>query len=185
MSKLVAAGIKVLVQPSSQRIYSEVEFANAGAHITEDLSSACFIIGIKEVQEEFMLQNKTYFCFSHTFKRQPYNMPMLKQFISKQIRLVDYELVVDEKNDRLIAFGYHAGLAGTLDMLCGLGRYYHMRGYITPFFHAKPAYYFRNVDEIDAGLKAVTDEFSKLLHADLCPIVMAVLGNGRVASGVL
>jgi len=49
-------------------------------------------------------------------------MDMLKAFISNNIRLIDYELITDDNNNRLIAFGFHAGLAGALDYLNGLGR---------------------------------------------------------------
>jgi len=60
-----------------------------------------------------------------------------------------------------------------------------MNGYITPFFQCKPAYFFKNLEDIDQGLKKITSEFDNSIHTDICPIVIALLGNGRVAAGVL
>jgi len=47
--KLTSAGIRVLVQPSTNRCYSEDEFSDAGAIIQEDVSEASVIFGVKEV----------------------------------------------------------------------------------------------------------------------------------------
>lgn len=74
---LVAKGIRVLVQPSSTRCFTEDEFVDAGAVIQEDVSEASVIFGVKEVPIENLQPNKTYFFFSHTIKAQPYNMPLL------------------------------------------------------------------------------------------------------------
>ena len=67
------------------------------------------------------LQGKTYFFFSHTFKEQPYNRSLLKACLDKQITLIDWELLKKDKN-RLIGFGYYAGLVGAFETLRGFGR---------------------------------------------------------------
>lgn len=74
---IVAKGIRVLVQPSTNRCYTEDEFEEAGAIIQEDISEADVIFGVKEVPIENLMENKTYFMFSHTIKAQSYNMPLL------------------------------------------------------------------------------------------------------------
>ena len=61
-------GIKVLVQPSSNRCYTDDEFEEAGAVIQEDLSPAQVIFGVKEVPIANLMADKTYFFFSHTIK---------------------------------------------------------------------------------------------------------------------
>lgn len=48
-------------------------------------------------------------------------MPALDKIIKTKIRLIDYEKICDEKNNRLIAFGKYAGVAGAIDFLKGLG----------------------------------------------------------------
>jgi alpha-aminoadipic semialdehyde synthase len=51
--KLVSEdGIRVIVQSSSNRCYSDMEFKNAGAIISEDLQSAKVILGVKEISIE-------------------------------------------------------------------------------------------------------------------------------------
>lgn len=48
-------------------------------------------------------------------------MDTLDVMVEKNIRLIDYERIVDENNNRLIAFGFFAGVAGAIDFLHGLG----------------------------------------------------------------
>lgn len=52
MAVLTKNGIKVLVQPSSTRCFTEDEFEEAGALIQEDVSEASVIFGVKEVPME-------------------------------------------------------------------------------------------------------------------------------------
>lgn len=48
-------------------------------------------------------------------------MPALDAILAKKIRLIDYEKISDDKNNRLIAFGNYAGIAGAIDFIKGLG----------------------------------------------------------------
>ena len=59
--------------------------------------------------------------FPHVIKGQPHNMKVLDFIIDSNIRLIDYERIVDEDNNRLIAFGYFAGVAGAIDFMHGVG----------------------------------------------------------------
>jgi hypothetical protein len=43
------------------------------------------------------------------------------QVLEKRISLYDYELILGEHGERLVAFGQYAGLAGMIDLLRGLG----------------------------------------------------------------
>lgn len=93
VEQLVALGIKVLVQSSPNRCYSDEEFTEVGAVIQEDLSSADVIFGVKEVPIDELIPGKTYFFFSHTIKAQEYNMGLLDAMLEKRIRMVDYECI--------------------------------------------------------------------------------------------
>jgi alpha-aminoadipic semialdehyde synthase len=93
VAKLVEAGIRVLVQPSTTRCFTEEEFESAGAEITEDVSSAQLIIGVKEVPIDWLIANKTYMFFSHTIKAQDYNMGLLDRMLELNIRQIDYECI--------------------------------------------------------------------------------------------
>ena len=91
---LVASGsIRVLVQPSPSRCYTDEEFEEVGAEINEDLTPCDVIFGVKEVPIENLIEGKTYFFFSHTIKAQEYNMPLLDAMLAKNLRMIDYECI--------------------------------------------------------------------------------------------
>ena len=49
VSQLIKDGIKVIVQSSNNRCYSDEEFKAVGAEISDDLSPCKVIFGVKEV----------------------------------------------------------------------------------------------------------------------------------------
>ena len=53
----------VVVQPASHRIFSDEEYRRAGATISEDLSTADLILGVKQVDN--LIPEKSYMFFSH------------------------------------------------------------------------------------------------------------------------
>ena len=59
-----------------------------------------------------LIPDKTYAFFSHTIKAQEANMPLLDAMLEKRIRLIDYEMMKDEKGMRTVAFGKYAGMLG-------------------------------------------------------------------------
>ena len=63
---LVNNKVKVVVQPSNTRCFSNAEFIRAGATISESLEECDIIFGVKEVPIPNLIPNKTYFCFIHT-----------------------------------------------------------------------------------------------------------------------
>lgn len=48
-------------------------------------------------------------------------MAMLDACLDRNIRLIDYEKMCDESNQRVVAFGHHAGIAGMINILHGIG----------------------------------------------------------------
>ena len=91
--------MKVIVQPSDKRSYTDQEYEKAGAVVSNDLSSADLIFGIKQPTLPEFLDEKTYCFFSHTIKAQPENMSMLDACLKKNIRLIDYEKLCDESGN--------------------------------------------------------------------------------------
>lgn len=133
--KLVKNGVKVIVQPSNRRAYPMQNYLNAGAVIQEDISEASVIFGVKQVPVDQLIPDKTYCIFSHTIKAQESNMPLLDAILQKRIRLIDYEKLMDDKGNRVVAFGKMAGIAGTVNILHGLGLRLLALGHHTPFMH--------------------------------------------------
>ena len=62
------SNLKIIVQPSERRCFKNEDYLKAGAQITEDLSSANIIFGVKEVDISTLTKDKTYLFFSHTSK---------------------------------------------------------------------------------------------------------------------
>ena len=55
--------IRVLVQPSPRRVFADDEFAEVGAELTDDLSPANLILGVKQVPIKNLLPDRTYMFF--------------------------------------------------------------------------------------------------------------------------
>ena len=59
------------------------EYERVGAVIKEDISEASVILGVKTVPIDLLEPYKTYAFFSHTFKGQGANMPLLDAILEK------------------------------------------------------------------------------------------------------
>ncbi|EFA79152.1 aminoadipic semialdehyde synthase [Heterostelium album PN500] len=186
IEQLVKKGIRCIVQPSTLRNYSNGAYQNAGAIIQEDLRDCDVIIAVKEVPSEYLFPGKTYIFFSHTIKAQPYNMPMLDEINKKNIRLIDYERITDDKNRRLVRFGAFAGYAGMIDMLHALGDRLLAKGFSTPFLHVGYSYVYSRLENAMDAVRAIGEEISQVgLPDELTPFTFAFTSDGAVAQGAL
>lgn len=104
--------VEVVVQRSLIRTYPDAAYAEQGITLVDSLEDCDYIFGVKEVQIVDLIPNKTFFFFSHTFKKQPYNRALLNAVLDKKIHLVDYEVLKDKYNKRIIGFGRYAGIVG-------------------------------------------------------------------------
>ena len=114
-------GMDIVIQPSPNRCFSDEEYQNSGIHISEDLLDRDILIGVKEVPIKLLIPGMTYSFFSHTIKKQAYNRKLLQAIVQKNIRLIDYEVLTNEKGQRLIAFGKFAGMVGAHNGLMAYG----------------------------------------------------------------
>lgn len=160
--------IEVVVQSSPHRCFSDKEYAVAGIKVVESLSDCDIILGIKEVPVANLLPEKTYLFFSHTKKMQPYNQAMLRDIINKKITLIDYECLLHEDGQRIIGFGFFAGVVGAHNGMMGFG-------------NRTGLYKLPRVNS-SKNLQALVHEYFGL---KLPNIKIAVTGSGRVAHGVL
>ncbi|KAG0307666.1 hypothetical protein BGZ98_010135 [Dissophora globulifera] len=177
-------GIKVYVQPSTKRIFSDDKYRAAGAIVQEDLTPADVILGIKEVPVKDLIPGKTYVYFSHTHKGQTYNMPMLQDVLDKNIRLIDYELMANEQKQRLVLFGKHAGYAGMIDGVHGLGQRLLGLGYSSPFLHVGMAHNYKTLASANLSLQmlgnTIQDEGTP---KEFGPMTFVFTGGGNVSKG--
>lgn len=138
--------------------------------------------GVKEVPMANLKEDKTYFMFSHTIKAQGYNMPLLDTFLEKRCRILDFECIRDEFQQRLVAFGRYAGIAGAFDFIRGCGEFLLHKGYQTPLVFLGSAYMYEDYSAMQEALARIANNIQKGgLPPALSPMVFAVTGTGRVS----
>jgi len=103
---------KIIVESSNVRVFKDEEYSDLGIQVSNDISDADVMLGVKEVPIESLIPNKKYFFFSHTIKKQPYNRKLLNALLEKNIEFYDHETIVNAKGFRLIGFGRYAGIVG-------------------------------------------------------------------------
>jgi saccharopine dehydrogenase (NAD+, L-lysine forming) len=157
-----------VVEPSSIRCFADQEYEDLGIQLSDNLSDCDLLMGIKEVPIDFLIPEKAYVFFSHTIKKQAHNRKLLQTILEKNIRLMDYEVLKDEKGERTVAFGRWAGIVGAYN---GLWVY----GQKSGLYNLKRAYECFDMRELERELKKV----------QLPPIKIVVTGGGRVGKGVL
>lgn len=190
--EIVNWGHKLIVQSAKhpktseiKRAFADKEYKLAGAEISEDLSKAKVIFGLKEIHTTRLLPNKVYYTFSHTHKGQIKNRTMLKKLVEFDSTLVDYELITDEKDNREItAFTYNAGYAGMVDTLWTLGKRLKLFGIENAFDLVPQAVEGQDLLSVKNILKKV----GKIIERDgtpknIPPIVVCFLGKGKTAHG--
>ncbi len=160
--------IKIVVEPSPTRCYTDDEYKAEGIEVTEDLGQCDILMGVKEVPAEYLLPNKTYFFFSHTKKKQEYNRGMMQELIKKQIRLVDYECLTYSDEQRILGFGLYAGIVGAHNGFLTYGKK-------TGKYELPAAHKVKNYQELLTAYE----------HFKMPNVKIAITGSGKVAAGVL
>ncbi|MEL6250493.1 MAG: hypothetical protein AAFR87_00675 [Bacteroidota bacterium] len=164
-----------------KRRFKDQAFKEAGASIQEDLSDADFIFGLKEIEIDQLLEEKTYFIFSHTHKGQIKNRPMLQALVDKKCSLVDYELITHLNGPRVLtAFTYFAGYAGMADSLWTLDK----RSDYLPPNQLKQSVDYEDMGELYETLDDLASQIEKEGTNDSRPpLIIAFLGNGKTSTG--
>ena len=158
----------IVVESSSDRCYKDREYLKEGIKVVTDISGADIMLGIKEVPVQQLIPNKKYLFFSHTKKAQAYNQVLFQAMMDKQITLIDYECLEHEDGQRLIGFGFFAGIVGAHNGMMAYGN--------------------RTKEFKLSRVKEVKD-YMELIHTyfglKLPTIKIAITGSGRVAHGIL
>ena len=167
--------INFIIQPSNSRCFSDEEYELCGAKINENLNECSIIFGVKEIDPNILINNRTYLFFSHTFKinKQQKNIEkhkkdLLLSILNKKITLIDYENIRGKNGTRCLGFGRFAGIVGcynTLNLLLKvLGKQ-----------SLASAYKINDYERLVLNLKNLYFAKTKIL----------VTGDGRVAKGVI
>lgn len=160
--------VEIVVEPSPVRCFKDEEYAAAGILLQTDLSDCDVLLGVKEVPVDQLMPGKTYLFFSHTIKKQAYNRKLLQAVLAKNIRLIDYEALTDELGDRLIAFGFYAGIVGAHN---GVWTY----GQRSGLFSLPRMCACHDYAEVKEAYR----------HTQFPPLRIVLTGGGRVASGAI
>jgi alanine dehydrogenase len=160
--------VQVVVESSPARCFSDEAYREVGIQVVDSLEHCDVIFNIKEVPSEALIAGKTYFFFSHTIKKQPYNRTMLQSILQKNITLIDYEVLRYETGARVLGFGRYAGVVGTYNGLLVYGKKHGL-------FTLKPAHESKNYADI----------LTQLLRVDLPNLRIVITGGGRVSQGAL
>lgn len=161
--------VNLAVQKSDIRIFPDEAYENKGLKLVDNVNDYDFLMGVKEVKEEYLIPNKTYFYFSHTIKEQPYNRDLLRKMLSLNITMIDWETLTSPKGPRLIGFGRYAGIVGAYNAFLGLG-------IKSGAYKLKPANECVSHDELNKELKKVVLPKNYKI---------ALTGEGRVARGAM
>lgn len=157
---------EIKVESSTIRIFSDDAYQKAGFNVVEDVTDCDVLFGVKEVPIEALINNKKYFFFSHTIKKQPYNRKLLKAVLEKNIELFDHETIIRENGSRLIGFGRYAGIVGAYNGFRAIG-------ITNDTFNLPKAETLKNQQEL----------ISELNKIKLPNIKILLTGNGKVAYG--
>jgi saccharopine dehydrogenase (NAD+, L-lysine forming) len=163
-----SADVKIIVQSCRHRCFSDKEYQMGGVEVKEDVSECDIFLGIKEVPVNDLVAGKTYLFFSHTRKKQQHNLQMFREILNRKITLIDYECMEHDDGQRIIGFGFFAGIVGAHNGMMAYGNR-------TGLYHLERVYKqksFRELIHTYFGLK-------------LPDIKVAITGSGRVAHGVL
>ena len=161
-------GVEVVAERSGIRCYSDKEYEQEGIRLVDSLDDCDIILGVKEVPLDVLIPEKTYFFFSHTIKKQPYNRALLQEVLHKNITLIDYETLTDQTGKRIIAFGRWAGIVGAYNGIWTFGQRYNL-------FDTRRAYTCFDLNDL----------WSELSKISLPPIKIVLTGGGRVAKGAI
>ncbi|XP_058449645.1 alpha-aminoadipic semialdehyde synthase, mitochondrial isoform X2 [Malaya genurostris] len=111
-------------------------------------------------------------------------MPLLDACLEKNIRLIDYEKLMDRNGQRLVAFGKYAGVAGMVNILHGLGLRLLALGHHTPFMHIGPAHNYRNSSMARQAVRDCGYEIALgMMPKSIGPLTFIFTGSGNVSQG--
>ena len=175
VSGLVQAGIDVVVEKYEHRVFSDREYEQAGARLTDEswpqAPTEAIILGLKELNEDcFPIRHRMVY-FSHTFKGQHGAKDVLKRYATGGGEIFDLEFLTDARGARVAAFGYWAGYVGAALAVMG---YSYFKNNPFPFPALK---HFRNKEALITRIRGQMD--------GVLPKAMVMGALGRCGRGAI
>ncbi|KAK6273752.1 hypothetical protein POUND7_010835 [Theobroma cacao] len=156
---------RIIVQPSTKRIFHDKLYEEVGCEISDDLSACGLVLGIKKPRLEMIRRDTAYAFFSHTHKAQEENMPLLDKALP--LPHIHQQSIMQNLDIMLLA------LSGYLNL-----------GYSTPFLSLGASYMYPSVTAAKAAVISVGDEIARQgLPSGICPLVFVFTGSGKGSLG--
>lgn len=178
VKKLGQAGVEVIVESSTHRVFSDNDYQNAGAKIVNtswhSAPKNAVIIGLKELAVDSQPIAHRHIYFSHTFKKQKDANLVLQRYASGGGEIFDLEFITHTNGVRVVAFGYWAGYVGAAISLLGFSHYDQNN---FPYNKLTP---FKDRGEL---IKTVNEQLAKINMPSIKVMVMGALG--RCGSGAV
>jgi saccharopine dehydrogenase (NAD+, L-lysine-forming) len=175
-AKLIAAGFRVTVEESTQRILPLADYVSAGCAVAPEFSwpdapDDAIIFGLKELPSDGSPLRHRHIMFGHAYKGQPAGQVLLDRFKAGGGTLYDLEYLTHEDGRRVAAFGYWAGYAGAaVSLMCWIAQ---QHGRIAGPVNAYPSANHLLADLQEALMALGTDR----------PTALIIGALGRVGSG--
>ncbi|MGJ8587504.1 MAG: saccharopine dehydrogenase [Yoonia sp.] len=175
-TKLIAAGFRVTVEESTQRILPLADYVAVGCAVAPEFSwvnapDDAIIFGLKELPDDGTPLRHRHIMFGHAYKGQPAGQVLLDRFKAGGGALYDLEYLTDEDGRRVAAFGYWAGYAGAaVSLMCWIAQ---QDGGIAGPVKAYPSANHLLIDLQEALMALGTDR----------PTALIIGALGRVGSG--
>ena len=127
--KIKFPDLNIYVQPSNKRSFKNEEYVQNGGILSDNLDHCELLFGVKEVDVNVLIPNKTYVFFSHTYKLNKETLSnaqgtpgmdkkeLLRAILNKKIKLIDYENIRAANGSRYLGFGRFAGIVGCYNTL--------------------------------------------------------------------
>jgi saccharopine dehydrogenase (NAD+, L-lysine forming) len=161
--------VEFYVQPSDISCFTDDEYKYLKIPFGKTSATVTSLWESRRWTREFFIPGKTYLFFAHVAKKQEHNLEMLREILSRKVKVIDYEYLTTDKGQRVVAFGRWAGIVGAYNAL-------RARGIKSNRFKLKPAYQCHDLNEMWAGLRLI----------QLKPgLKILVTGEGRVANGAM
>lgn len=176
-NKLINRTMTVYIERCNKRCFSDILYSDQGCIMIDsylDLphnKNEILVVGLKELGDDPMIYSYNHLYFSHTFKNQLNSMKILKMFKENGGSIYDLEYFTDKYNNRLFAFGYHAGIVG-----CYLG--------LLQYYYKKQGLSISNIKPFRSFELLVEHIQKEKLYIYIQPTI-AIIGNGRCASGCI
>lgn len=175
-AKLIAAGFRVTVEESTQRILPLADYVAVGCAVAPEFSwpqapDDAIIFGLKELPSDGSPLRHRHIMFGHAYKGQPAGQVLLDRFKAGGGTLYDLEYLTHADGRRVAAFGYWAGYAGAaVSLMCWIAQ---QHGRIAGPVKAYPSANHLLADLQEALMALGTDR----------PTALIIGALGRVGSG--